>query len=51
MLVAIDRKDKRQPCDSWLAYLLVGVVVIAFIHLAFVFSWKYFMGFVIVNNE
>ena len=45
MLVTIDVKDKPQPCDSWLAYLLVGVVVIAFGHLAFVFSLEIFYGF------
>lgn len=45
MLVTIDIKDKHQPCDSWLAYLLVGVVVTAFGHLAFVFTWEIFYGF------
>lgn len=45
MLVAIDIKGKHQPCDSWLAYLLVGVVVTAFGHSAFVFTWEIFYGF------
>lgn len=45
MLVTVDVKDKHQSCDSWLAYLLVGVVVIAFGHLAFVFSLEIFYGF------
>lgn len=44
-------KGQTPACDSRLLHVYCGVVVIAFEHLAFVFSGKYFMGLVIMNNE